>query len=176
MTDDLIINIRERNTSECVPPNYRLEVVDGKRIIIALERIADALEATAPETYNSSNMKEIQCEAVMHYLEKRLEFAQQVSMSYIGSNNEQKEDREDIIVLTHLINEVKEGVFQRRANRFTTDKKDRMLNYCPACGALLQTTTVNIGFNTDSTLEKQAMEIQAIKYCSCGFVKNVGTE
>ena len=45
MANDLIINIRKRNTSACVPPDYRLEVVDGARILIALERIADALEA-----------------------------------------------------------------------------------------------------------------------------------
>ncbi len=44
MSDDLIINLRKRGTSSCLEPDLRLEVVDGTRIIIALERIADALE------------------------------------------------------------------------------------------------------------------------------------
>ena len=109
MTDDLIINIRKRGTSSCLEPDTRLEVVDGARILIALERIADALEGTQTQP------------------------AQEGYTAHV-------------------------------------------LNYCPMCGSELQTTTVNIGVNPNSTLEGYAMEIQTIKYCPCGFVKNVGVK
>ena len=45
MANGLIINIRKRGTSSCLEPDTRLEVVEGERIVIALERIADAFEA-----------------------------------------------------------------------------------------------------------------------------------
>ena len=52
MTDDLIIHIRKRGTSSCLEPDTRLEVVDGARILVALERIADALESIAESQHN----------------------------------------------------------------------------------------------------------------------------
>lgn len=45
MSDALILNIRKRGTPSCIEGEYQVEVAGGERIIIALERIADILEA-----------------------------------------------------------------------------------------------------------------------------------
>ncbi len=56
------------------------------------------------------------------------------------------------------------------------DNTEEVYSYCPICGSDLHTTTVDIGFTRDSTLENRAYETQTIKYCECGFVKNVGVK